>query len=473
MIRVSRVPGRVPGVARSALLASVLAVALAGVTAAPASADTIELVSQSEKADNPAGLVFNARVRAAAGLKSARLVYKVKNPDTDVGGGGEVPVSPGSEVDVTYSLTTNGAERYIPVGSSFSYRWEFEDTTGAKMSGPEKEFVFLDGRYQWRSVTEGTSPPVTVFWYGANENRARTALDATTVSLRQTGDLLETRVTYPIKVVVYASESDGEAAQRPRGRSFDASVQTGGTRVAPDLVLVFVPDVEIVRHEVAHIVTHVAGDGPFSQLPSWIDEGTAVWAQSSPGGGYLGALALALMSDSTLNLRSMQSSTNRPEEVNLFYGQSFSTVDHLIKNYGQQKFAELFRVFRAGTSMDDALQRVYGFDQNGLYNEWRRAKNLSERTFSTPSAGVGPVTEATRPPLGIPSGSSGSSASQPSSAPAPQSQPGSPGDGAASEASGQGLPTSGIAVLAGTVLLAVVLGGGALVMLRRKPASEA
>jgi hypothetical protein len=151
-------------------------------------------------------------------------------------------------------------------------------------------------------------------------------MDATRVALREAGDLLETTVKYPIKVIVYASEQDGEAAQRSRGRAFDATVQTGGTRVAPDLILVFVPDVDIVRHEVGHIVTHVAGDGPFSPLPSWIDEGTAVWTQSSAGGGYLGALALAILSNETLNLRSLQSPTNRPDQVNLFYGQSFSRL---------------------------------------------------------------------------------------------------------------------------------------------------
>ncbi len=455
------------------LLLSVLG--LAAVVSPPASADSIEVVSQSERTDNPAGLTFNTRVRAAAGLKSARLIYKVRNPDADVGGSGDATVSPGTELDLSFALTTNGAERYIPVGSTFSYHWEFEDTTGTRLSSPEREFVFLDGRYQWRSRTEGTAPPVTVFWYGANENRAQIALDATRTSLKQTGDLLETTVEYPIKVVVYASESDGEAAQRPRGRAFDASVQTGGTRVAPDLVLVFVPDVDIVRHEVGHIVTHVAGDGPFGSLPSWIDEGTAVWAQSSPGGGYLGALALAIMSNGPLNLRSMQSATNRPEEVNLFYGQSFSTVDHLIKTYGQPKFAELFRTFRAGTSMDDALRKVYGFDQNGLYNEWRKSKNLAELTFATPTAGTAPVTEATRPPLGFPSGS-GQSTTSPqggsSSAPAGPAAPGGP-DGAAAAARPEGRPPPGRAVLAGTVLLALILGGGAVMMLRRKPGARA
>lgn len=449
--------------AASAACAMAFAFFVAG--ASTAHADTIDVLSQAERADNPAAITFTIRVRAAAGLKSARVVYKVSNPRADIGGTGEVTVAPGTESDLSFALTTNGNERYIPVGSNFTYHWEFEDTTGAKASSPEKAFVFLDGRYQWRSLTEGTSPPVTVYWYGSNDGRAKLALDATRASLRDTGDLLQAEVRYPIKVIVYGSEREGEAAQRSRGRSFDASVQTGGTRVAPDLILVFEPQVDIVRHEVGHIVTTVAGDGPFGSLPSWIDEGTAVWAQGdgATGSGYLLALGLAIQSNQTLNLRSMQGATNKPEEVNLFYGQAFSTVDYLIKTHGREKYAQLFRDFSKGGNMDEALKGVYGFDQNGLYNEWRKAKSLPAIAFTTPVAGGIPNVEATRPPLGIPTASSGGA--QAPAGQAPLVEP----DGADPAASGGGVPAAGLAVLGGTVVVALLLGGGALMLLRKRP----
>ncbi|MSP22351.1 MAG: hypothetical protein EXR66_04950 [Dehalococcoidia bacterium] len=456
-------------------LGVVLLLVFAGatLTVAPrgALADSIEITNLAEKTPDPTRVTFAARVRAPAGVKSARLIYKVRNPDGDVGGEAEGTVAPGAESDATFTLTTNGGDnqRYIPVGSTFVYHWNIADTTGSKASSAEKEFVFLDGRYQWRSRTEGTDPPVTVYWYGNNEDRATNTLAATRGSLKKVGDLLQTTVPYPIKVVVWASEPDGELAQRSRGRTFDQSVMTGGTRVAPDLVLVFVPDVEFVLHEVGHIVTHVAGDGPFGPLPSWIDEGTAVWAQSSPGGGYTQAVELAVRSNQPLSLRSMQANTNKPAEVNLFYGQSFSTVDYLVKTYGPAKYAELFKVFNAGASMDKALEQVYGFDQNGLYNAWRASKGLPTLTFATPVAGNFPVVEATRAPLGFPTSVAGTSSGAPSTGGA--STP-SAGD-AAPESSGDGLPSAGLAVLGGTVALALVLVCGAVLLLRKRPSTSA
>jgi hypothetical protein len=303
---------------RLAALGVTMLLVLTGVAIATppreARADGIQVTNQAERAPDPRQVTFTARVVAPAGIKSARLVFKVRNPDGDVGGEGEATVAPGTESDVSFTLTTNGGDnqRYIPVGSTFAYHWLVEDNTGSKATSAEKEFTFLDGRYQWRNRTEGTNPPVTVYWYGNNEDRATNTLAATRASLRKVGDLLETTVPYPVKVVVWASERDGELAQRSRGGTFDASVQTGGTRVAPDLVLVFVPDMDFVQHEVGHIVTHVAGDGAFGSLPSWTDEGTAVWAQSSPGGGYTQAVELAVRSNQPLNLRSMPSGGGQP-----------------------------------------------------------------------------------------------------------------------------------------------------------------
>ena len=46
-------------------------------SSARAHADSIEVTNLAERAPDPASVTFTARVRAPAGVKSARLVYKV------------------------------------------------------------------------------------------------------------------------------------------------------------------------------------------------------------------------------------------------------------------------------------------------------------------------------------------------------------------------------------------------------------
>jgi len=452
--------------ARPAALVALLTLAVSLLApAGVAHGGAIEAQELREQSEDPTEITFSLRVNAPAGLESATLIYKVLNPDGNVGGIGAGTFAPGAETDVTFMLETRGAQRYIPVGSILVYHWELVDREGDSLDTREREFVFLDGRYNWRQKTEGET---TVFWYGNNENNALAAFGAARDSLASTGALLETEVPYPVRIIVYHSDAAGEMARRPRGSIFEEQILTGGQRVAPDLVLVFAADLDIVRHEIAHIVTHVAGDGPFTSLPSWVDEGVAVYVQTRPGLRYTEALEAGVNTDTTLSLRSMQSTSNRVEQVNLFYGQSFGTVEFLIDEFGRERLAELFRVHFEGSAMDEALLEVYGFDQNGLYNAWREAQGLQPLALATPaSASYTPQLEATRAPLGIPTPAAAAAAASP-----PEENRES--DGTADlEAPVAGAPESGsgsaagLAVGAGTLLVVILLGGGALMLLRR------
>ena len=55
----------------------------------------------------------------------------------------------------------------------------------------------------------------------------------------------------------------------------------------------------------------------------------------------------------------------------LSYAQSYSLVEFLITSYGQGKMLELLNTFKQGSSYDGALEKVYGFDMDGLNTLWR------------------------------------------------------------------------------------------------------
>lgn len=463
------------GVVGLLLLLAVAAVAF--VPSASVEADEITLVGeQSFDSDDPTSVTFGARIQAPAGLDQATLIYRVLNPkDGDVGGTGAASFSPGAETDVSFTLETRTAQRYIPVGSIFAYHWELTDREGDTFATPEEQAIFLDGRYNWESRTEGD---VSVYWYGGNDDIADAAFAATSGALAQTQELLQVTVPYPIRVLVWASEDDGTLARRQQSAGFDAQVRTGGQRVAPDVVFVFVFTTDVVRHEVAHIVTAVAGDGPFSDVPSWLDEGTAVYMQNNPG-NYGFAIDFAVQTDQTTRLRYMQASENDPSRIDIFYGQSYSTVDFLISEFGEERFAELYRTVVAGSTMDGALDAVYGLDQDGIYNAWREANDLDPIEFES-SADVA-VPEGTRAPLGIPTSGVGSSGSSDGggdssggsgdSGEAPAT--GTPGDGAAGSLDDGGSSNTTTIIVGVAVLLVGALLGLAAFRLYRgggKPA---
>ena len=145
---------------------------------------------------------------------------------------------------------------------------------------------------------------------------------------------------------------------------------------------------DILRHELTHVVTKVAGEGPYGDLPAWLDEGTAMYAQSEPGEGFTSALDGAVDRDRLLSVRSMTSPTGDPDKVTLFYGEAWSLVSFMVEEYGEEKFAQLYAVFKDGSTTDNALQQVYGFDQDGLEDAWRASLGLEprQRATATPTA---------------------------------------------------------------------------------------
>ena len=444
--------------ARSIEVAVVLFALLLGLAVTPrtAHAGTITAGDPTTTSADPKAVVFKVTVQAPSGLQTATLDYKLFNPDTTVGGSQQAEVNGSTATEVTVTLNTNSNERYIPIGSFFRYTWTLVDKDGTRVVTPERSFVFLDGRYQWQEKTTGN---FTVYWYGDNVRNADLALQAAAASTADNEKLLNVKLTYPIRLVVWRRESEGEAAQQSRGGSFDRQVVTGGARVAPDVVHLYDPIggfVDVVRHEIAHIVTKVAGDGPFGRLPSWIDEGTAVFAQTDPG-GYRFALQSAIQSDNLTRLRAMSSPANQANKVDIFYGQSWATVKYMVDKHGQPKFADLYKTFRASGDMDGALKQVYGVDQDGLYNEWRQSVGLKPIEFPPEASTGSPQAQGTRAPLGIGVPGAGGTDSQ-----------GAGGDGATTPATASGSKTlPAIIVGLATLAMAAGMGFGAFRLLKK------
>ena len=107
----------------------------------------------------------------------------------------------------------------------------------------------------------------------------------------------------------------------------------------------------------------------------------------------------AIDGNSVLSLKAMEAQPGDPSTVNLYYGQSWHIVKYLIDTYGQGKYAALFAEFKRGSTVGDALTTVYGFDVDGLENEWRAANGLPARSAATatptPSSSATPAATLT------------------------------------------------------------------------------
>ncbi len=114
-----------------------------------------------------------------------------------------------------------------------------------------------------------------------------------------------------------------------------------------------------------------------------------------------GALDLAIKRDKVLPIFSLSSNALTQTDTSLFYAQAWSTVKYLIDTYGPEKYAQFIAAFK-NNNTDGALKAVYGFDQLGLENAWRKSVGL--QAISTSGGGSGSGSGANAQPTIVPFG---------------------------------------------------------------------
>jgi len=393
----------------------------------------IEVRSQDVQNQFPEGALFSLFMASASPVEEVRLRYSIAPDGTAASGVAECTGE--TAVTCTFELQSKPGT-FLPPGTEITYFWGIRDAAGLTLQTEPQLFVYEDTRFDWQSVSEGN---LTVWWYAGSEEEARAVLRAALESLHDMSELLGTTVAFPVKVFYYADVGDMQPAVLSSGAE---DVLTLGEVVFSDTAMVSddVRPLDIARHEVAHIVIRQATKGPFD-LPHWLNEGTAVLAQSELFSGQRAALETAIRRNEVFSIRILSSASvgATAGNVSLFYGQSWSVVSFLVDTYGPEKFAEIFAVFKEGSTTDNALMSVYGFDQDGLEDAWRRSVGLPPRERPQPSE------------------------EEPS--PQPQATAAPPEEPAATEDTDEAFPIAGI-IVAGvlTVVVAgmVVVGGVAL-----------
>jgi hypothetical protein len=314
-------------------------------------------------------IVFRLTAESNSEINEITLTYRV---------GGE-PVTnraypefdPAQKVEAEYIWRLERGE--IPPGSDIQYSWRIKDAAGNALETEPITFTYMDDRFTWQSLTEGK---IILYWYDADQAFAQRLLDSAVESLARLEENVGVELQKPVKIIVYQSTEDMQEALIAHGTIFEEQIITLGTVVAPDIVLLHGTHQEVdvtIAHELTHVVVGLATDNPYAELPAWLNEGLAMYNEGGLRRDNAAALEKAIRENRLISVRSLTSMTGNPDEVNLFYGEAYSLVEFLLKTYGKEKMSELLKVFKEGSLADDALMKVYGFDQDELEIQWRES----------------------------------------------------------------------------------------------------
>jgi len=331
----------------------------------------------------PESVTFSATVTSDSEIRSIVLEYGNEQQTC-----GEViakafpQFSPGQTVEAewTWEMRQSGS---LPPGASLWWRWRVTDANGSETLSETKTTTWLDDVHNWQSLNNGDF--LRLHWYEGDQifaiDLAKSAYNGLQLNETQSGLKAEA----PINIYIYADTNDLQDAIL-----YEPSWTGGQAFPDQDIVILGISpsDLDWGRDAIIHELTHVlVGHQTFSCLgdvPTWLNEGLAVYSESELDSSSQRQLDEAIRSDTLLTVRSLSDGFSEvPDKANLSYTQSYSLTKFLIETYGQEKMTELLLLLRDGKSIDTALLQTYGFDVNGLEDEWRQAINAQPRPDST------------------------------------------------------------------------------------------
>jgi hypothetical protein len=338
----------------------------------------------------PASLTFNISAGSDVNITDIRLHYIVNRMGfSQVVSEIYLPFTPSQQVKTqwVWDMRMTGG---MPPGSSLDYWWTLTDAAGKIIETAPENLEIKDNRYSWHSLTRGQ---VTLYWYKGDDSFASELMASIQDALVRLAGNTGAQIEKPVSFYIYANSTDLQ------GSMIFAQDWTGGvafTEYGIIAIGIGTSRSEIdwgkktVAHELTHLIINQMTFNPYSGLPTWLDEGLAMVSEGSLDAQFVTALSSAEGRNQFISTRSLASpfSAFGSESV-LSYAESYEAVKYLIDTYGQSKMFELLSTFKQGSSYDGALNKVYGFDMDGLNTRWLRS-------FLGPAA-VQPVTNKGMP----------------------------------------------------------------------------
>lgn len=330
----------------------------------------LTIVDSSAQVEFPGKLDFTLSARSDVNITDIRLHYQVDRMSfAQVTSEVYIEFVPDTSVDADWSwdMRKTGG---LPPGSGVLYWWTVEDARGDRVETTPVEIEFDDNRYLWRSLTEGM---VTIHWYQGDDSFAQELMTIAQQALNRLAEDTGAELEKQVKMYIYADTDD------LRGAMVFPQEWTGGvafTRYGTIAIGISADELDwgrrAIAHELTHLVVHQVTLNPYSGLPTWLNEGLAMYTEGELEPIFDTILDEATAEGNLISVRSLSSPFSAHVGQSLLsYAQSYSIVDFLIIEYGQGEMLELLNIFNQGSGYDGALERVYGFDMDGLDALWR------------------------------------------------------------------------------------------------------
>jgi lipopolysaccharide export system protein LptA len=356
------------------------------------SSSPIAITSQSTSVNFPNLITFNVSARdTSSNIVSAEIIVDLQNnsgPSTN-----NVPIgAPGRSVNLSYQESTTD-QNFIPPGDTVTYFWRFADSAGNLYLEPQQSLTTTDTRFTWQHLDRGL---LQVDWYGRPQNFGQVVLNDASQDLGSISANLGGSLESQINLWVYETDTDFHGSLPPGSYEWVGGVAFPMLKEA-EIVVADPNDLTLVRdmpHELTHLVFHQL-IGLQNSVPTWFDEGLAVFNQQYHEAEMKARFDQALATHSLLRLDSISFGfPANADEAYLAYAQSWNLVQYMYSTFGTSRMIQFIKnIANPAYDFNQAMQAALGVDTPLLENQWRL--HLNQPAIPLPPTDITPTPHVT------------------------------------------------------------------------------
>ena len=286
----------------------------------------------------PDGIVFRVAAESPGIIDDVRVFFK-KADQSGRSAYRSIEVEPGENVTGETLLPATGGADYFPPGTKITYHFEVWDKAGEVTRTEETEFVYLDNRFHWLTLSDDL---ITVYYYSEYvEERARIILEAARQTMDNMVPVLGIAPTEPLRIVTYNNYRHMSMALPFRSQAVNEELQAQGMAFSDERVLLihgYDPTVTgTTSHEFVHLLVAEAAGGTAAAVPAWLNEGLAEYGNIDKTDDYDAALRYGIYTRRIRPLWYLQSFSGEPEDILIAYGHGKSVVSYMIARWGEHR----------------------------------------------------------------------------------------------------------------------------------------
>lgn len=343
----------------------------------------IQVISASHEVRFPEEVALTLEAEGTFPIAEVALFYRLADQDTKIFGYPDF--EPDRRVTANFTLRTGGSS-YIPSGVEIEYYYRIVDENGTAVETETRIIEYRDPAFEWKELQ---SRDLVVVWHDISAERVQAVTDDVSQRLEAVKSLLGLDSVSTMKAVIINGRREAlEAFPLVSGAARRGHLYGGFAFGQYGLFVLAGLGEEGMVHEATHLLLHQAVDSPLARVPAWLNEGLAMYFEAESHGREA-IVAGAVRDKSLLRLAAMNAVPGRPEDVRLFYAQSWSLVRHIVDTHGEERMAALLRAVNGGSSIDQAASEVYGMSLQQIESEWRTG--LAGTTMLAPRPDPGTV----------------------------------------------------------------------------------